>query len=169
MRTTALIVALLVLAVVVPACDSGSYPQQQQSPGSASGNATGILLNAQTTEGDTVDAAHETTVGWSVVDSAGNPIFSSSDVVSKVKGVVFEFKRADATTGQRFHLGTNPKEIRITGFTRVPAGKNEAGKEVEKFQFIVDGTTAAELRGMGNLMDLVNGANVVILLGKIGE
>lgn len=169
MRTTTLIAALFVLAVMLPACDDGGYPDANTRM-TPSGPATGILLNAQNSEGDTVDAAHPTTVGWSVVDAAGNAIFSNTDVVSTQKGIAYEFKRAKATNEQRFRLGSNPKEIRISSFARVPAGKTEDGKqELEKFQFVVDDATAAELRGMSNLMDLVKRANVVILLGKIGE
>ena len=162
MRIRLPLLALLTAGLLVAGCGEETYQTNQNQP-TTGGAVTGILMNLQRPDtADTNAAAAETTTSWTVVDPAGSVIFSSLDVKNKVRGVCYAYRRAD-TEGKSLWLGKNPKEFGILSF--------EVSVQSEKertIKFMVSDVTAAEMRAIPNLADLIRNANLVVLTGRSG-
>ena len=81
---------------------------------------------------------------------------------NKARGVCYAYRRAD-TEGKGLWLGRNPKEFTIISF--------DVSTESEKnrtMKFTVSDVTAAEMRAIPNLADLIRNANLVVLTGRAG-
>jgi hypothetical protein len=159
-----LAIPLLVLA----ACGDQQYSAQPATgqPGGGGGGATmpvtGLLLNVQRPP-DQIPLK-KTLEEWKVADSRGVEIFSHHDVPSVgAAAVVWAWKIADATswTNKKTKLGENHYEIRMA--------RDEFNEEYTKGVFYVSDVTAAELRDMGNLKQLLQYGKLVLLVGKQGE
>ena len=158
-----LVAGLSLLLLVVAGCDDGYSKGGGQEQ--ASGPVTGLLIVAQTSEGDTVDLAHETVLTWNVVDGAGTKLFGKDQISAKFmqKGVKYEKYRAKALEGSNMWLGKNHLEIYVQDI-------QVTGKEKAQTATLVVGPgVAAELRAIPNLDQLVNRAMIVFLLGKTGR
>jgi hypothetical protein len=161
-----LVVGLAVLALVAAGCDGGSSMKPAGSGGKkVGGPVTGLLIVAQTPEGESVDVAHETVVDWKLVDSLGTRIFGKSDInpsFLKQKGVKYEWHRAKALEGSSMWLGKNYLEVPVSNV-------NLTGEEKKQTAVLtVSGATAEELKALPNLDTLVSRCMIVMLLGKIG-
>lgn len=159
-----LVAGLSLLLLVAAGCDDGGYQKANQNQGS-SGPVTGLLIVAQTMEGDTVDIAHESVITWNVVDAAGAKIFGKDEIDAKFmqKGVKYERNRQRALAGSSMWLGKNHREIHIQEV------KLEGEEKAQTAVLVVGPAEADELRSIPNLADLVRKSMLVFLVGKIGQ
>ena len=153
MRITSLAVILLALALL--AC--GKQQVQKQPVGG--GATTGIIINAQQIESDTLRAVGPDK--WRIVDSGGELLFTNEDVKQPSKGVVYHFRRREAE-GAKFWIGTNPAEVRAT--VQI-TGEGDDRETI----FTLDDTEAARLRSIPDWRNMMVNANLVLLLGTEGQ
>jgi hypothetical protein len=167
MRFRWLVVGLCLLSFAACGGDPYAVPAGTQSAGNVgggSGAVTGLLLNVQRPP-DQVPFKG-TLDEWKVVDPLGNPIFSRADTppVGSVVGVTWEWKREEALnwSNKKAKLGDNFYEIRMV--------RDEYGPEpIKTGAWYVSDATAAELRNMPNLKELLKRAKLIILVGKQGQ
>jgi len=160
-----LVAGLSLLLLVAAGCDQGSY-QKAGGNQAVGGPVTGILIVAQTIEGDTVDVAHKDVKTWNVVDPTGAKVFGKDQIdaqFAQMKGVLYSRKRNEIIEKGDLHLGKNFKEVRVQEVKVTGEEKNQT------VAFVVSGTDAAELRALPNLNTLVRRCMIGILLGKIGQ
>jgi hypothetical protein len=151
------------LLLVFVACGQQYEAAPTVAPSTTGGAYTGLLINAQEPGRKVHAGALET---WSVVDEGRNKIFGSGDILGEFrdrKGVMFGKKYADAVReGRGLHLGKNFYEIRVM--------KCEYDETTWKTAvYIVNDATAAELRAIPNINSLVQRANIVLLMGQVGD
>jgi len=165
-RTT-FVAGLALLVLLVAGCDGGGMkPAGEGGDAGPSGPVTGLLIVAQTFDGDTVDMAHKTVVTWNIVDQSGSKIIGKDQIdpaFLNAKGMIYEWHRTKATTGKNLWLGKNYKEIQIAEV------KLTGDEKKQTATLVVDGENAAALRAIPNLDDLVRKCQMVFLLGKIGQ
>jgi hypothetical protein len=162
---TSLVAGMALLLVLVAGCDDGGYQKAGSQKQAAGGPVTGILIVAQTIEGESVDLAHDTVKTWNVVDSAGQKIFGKDQIGAeflKLKGVKYDWHRSKILEGSSQWLGKNYKEIHVTP-------KVSGAEKSQTVAYVVTPEGAAELRAIANLDTLVKRCNLAILLGKIGQ
>ena len=79
--TVRLFLILALLAVFAVGCDGGGMKPAGGGGNTApSGPVTGLLIVAQTVDGDTVDIAHETVITWNIVDQSGSKICGKDEI-----------------------------------------------------------------------------------------
>ncbi|MHC4473273.1 MAG: hypothetical protein ACYS99_20200 [Planctomycetota bacterium] len=157
---------LCLLVLFFAACGEEQYaPRTQTATKTTTGGITGILLNAQQMEKN-VDAAERKVQSWEVADDSGLAIFGSDMIdpeFQRLKGVKYAWKRKQALEGSSLHLGKNHREYPVREVKVTGEGKDR------KATFVVGSSEASELRSLPNLSQLVRQANIVILVGKIGD
>jgi hypothetical protein len=160
------IALLCLLFIAFAACGEEQFaPRGKTRKEQKPTGITGLLLNAQQAEKN-VDAAERKVTGWEIADDSGVTIISSEDIdpqFKQLKGVKYEWKRALALEGSSNWLGKNHREIRIRETKITGEGKEK------KATYVVSAGEAAELRSLPNLGEIIRQANIVILLGKIGD
>jgi len=166
MRLNWLLLGLLMTTIV--ACGGDPYGSQSGTQpaagggGGSGGAVTGLLLNLQRPPEQVPISVLEE---FQVVDPLGNPIFSQADLppATSVVGAAWSYKRADAVgfSNKKSKLGEN--------FYEIPMYRFEISDDQTKGMIYVSDATAAELRNMANLKQLLKRARIVILVGKQGE
>jgi hypothetical protein len=167
MRFHWLLLGLLTFTLVAcggdPYSSSGGGNQPAAGGGGGGGAVTGLLLNVQRPPDQT--PFKSTLDEFTVADPLGNPIFSQADLPPPTSpvGAVWTWKRADAMSfsNRKPKLGDNFYEIRMT--------RDEFSEDFKKGTFYVSDATAAELRNMPNLKNLLKQAKLIVLVGKQGE
>jgi hypothetical protein len=155
---------LAVLLMLLASCGGEEMTSGKDQKG-PSGPVTGLLINAQTIKGESVDIAHKTVVDWRLVDSSGAVLFSKADMdpaVLKMRGVRYEKRREDVPRGSSLDLGKNYAEITVTDV------KLTGEKEKQTAVLTVSADGAAKLRGLPDFMKLVSKVRFVFLVGKLG-
>ena len=150
---------LAVPLLLISACGEEQYSTDPGVTPQATGPVTGILINAQVPP-DQVKLS--TFDNWRVADIAGNVLFESSAVTAAPMGIPWEWKYAKATgwDGKAF-LGGNFIEVKVS--------RNAVSEDQKSCDFYVDDASAAELRGLSNLGELVRRAKFIILVGHVGD
>ncbi len=165
MRLTWLLPCLLVTTLV--ACGGDPYSSQSGSQpatgGGGGGAVTGLLLNVQRPPDQTPFKG--VLDEFKVVDPIGNPIFTQADLppLTSPVGATWAWKKEDALSwsNRKSKLGDN--------FYTILMIRDEFSEDYKKGTFYVNDATAAELRGMPNLKQLLKRAKIVILVGKQGQ
>jgi hypothetical protein len=155
-------VAMFVLFLA--ACGGEQYQAAPAAgPSAPTGACTGLLINAQEAGRKVHAGALET---WTVVDEGRNKIFGSDDILAEYqarKGVMFGKRYAEAVAeGRGLHLGKNFYEVQV-----MKCEYDEA--TWKKAVYMVSDATAAEIRAIPNLGALVQRANIVLLMGLVGD
>lgn len=159
------VAGLTALLVLTAGCGGEQMTSGTNTQDAGGGAVTGILINAQTLDGKTVDLAHKTVETWTVVDAAGTKIFGKEDINAeflKLRGVRYDWHRAKILEGSNLTLGKNFKEFPVT-----VEYKGEEKKQTATLK--VTAGVAAELRAIPNLSALVSKCNIAILVGKMGQ
>lgn len=162
-----LLLGLLMTTLVACGGDPyGSQPGTQPAAGGGGGGGgpvTGLLLNVQRPPDQL--PFRGVLDEFTVADPLGNPIFTQADLPAATsgRGAAWAYQRADAVgfSNKNSKLGANFYEIRMNRF--------ELSEDQKKAILYVSDATAAELRNMANLKQLLKGARLVILVGKQGE
>jgi hypothetical protein len=165
MRLSWLLLPLLLTTLV--ACGGDPYsssPGNQPAVGGGSvGPVTGLLLNMQRPP-DQVPFKGVLDE-FQVCDPLGTPILTQADLPPPTRpvGAAWSWKKAHALSwsNQKSKLGDNFYEIRMV--------RDEFSEDQKKGTIYVSDATAAELRNMANLKQLLRQAKLVILVGKQGE
>jgi hypothetical protein len=158
--------AILTVTFLFPIVASCGDERAPSTSGGNLGPVTGLLINAQRPEG--MIPIRGTFESWKVVDSSGTPIFSDSDISPDFKqqlGVAWNWKRAvilEETKATGSQLQKNPLELLVME-TII------SGEEQEAATFTLGDASAAEVRALPNLSELISQCRIAILVGKAGE
>jgi hypothetical protein len=162
-RTHLVVLPCLLVLFGTLACGGDEY-----GPGPEGGGGqqafTGILVDAQRPPDKL--PMKKTLDKWQVTDMAGNVIFSNADIPKSSKAPSWEWRRAKTQElTARFWLGTNPYVVKVIE-DDYPMDENN---KILSATWKVGDATAAELREMPNLKDLLKRQMLMFLIGKQGQ